>query len=302
MIDSRPEERVLPDELVSATSSAGGLVVWALVGTNLVGEGMRRHQTSPTAGAALGRALMGAVLLAAGSKHGETVQLQFRGSGPLGSLVAIADPEGRVRGYVSNPSANPPAKDGRLDIGAAVGSGVLAVVRHRPGFNPYSGIVPLVSGTVAQDLAHYLSKSEQARTSVALGVFLDEAGVEAAGGFLVHALPGASDDEIDQVEENVRGFSGPGELVREGLGAWDIIDRLLSDLGASVLDRKVPSFQCPCGHDRAIRTLSLLGEDELRAAASQSEVLEVRCEFCCEAYRLEPDELRRLLDRADRKP
>jgi molecular chaperone Hsp33 len=284
--------------LVRATSAAGGLVVWAMVGTDLVSEGIRRHQTSPTAGAALGRALMGAVLLAAGSKHEETVQLQFRGSGPLGTLVAIADAKGRVRGYVSNPAANPPAQGGRLDIGAAIGGGVLAVVRHRPGFNPYSGIVPLVSGTVAQDLAHYLAKSEQARTSVALGVFLDEAGVEAAGGFLVHALPGASAREIDQVERNVLGLGGPGELVRDGLGARDIIDRVLSDLGASVIGRTEPRFQCPCGRDRAIRTLSLLGEDELRAAAKDGEMLEVRCEFCCEAYRLEPTELQHLLSRA----
>lgn len=290
--DSRPQ-----DELVRATSSAGGLAVLALVGTDLVSEAIRRHQTSPTAGSALGRALMGAVLLAAGSKHGETVQLQFRGSGPLGTLVAIADPEGRARGYVSNPSASPPARNGRLDVGAAVGRGVLAVVRHRPGFRPYSGIVPLVSGTVARDIAEYLSKSEQARTSVALGVFLDETGVEAAGGFLVHALPGAADEEIDQVEANVRGFSGPGELVRDGLDARDIVDRVLSDLGTSVLGRSKPSFQCPCGRDRAIRTLSLLGDDELRTAAEKNELLEVRCEFCCETYRLEAEELERLLNR-----
>jgi molecular chaperone Hsp33 len=302
MTDPRTESLGQRDELLRATSSAGGLVVWALVGTDLVAEAIRRHQMSPTAGAALGRALMGAVLLAAGSKHGETVQLQFRGSGPLGTVVAIADPEGRVRGYASNPSANPPASKGRLDIGAAVGGGVLAVVRHRPGFNPYSGIVPLVSGTIAQDLAHYLAKSEQARTSVALGVFLDASGVEAAAGFLVHALPGASDEEIDLVEENVAGFSGPGELVREGLGARDIINRVLSDLGVSILGSTQPQFLCHCGRDRAIRTLSLLGEDELRSAADRAEVLEVRCEFCGEAYRLEPDELESLLRSTGQHP
>lgn len=293
----KPPSAVREDELVRATSASGGLAVRALVGTRLVGDAIRRHRTSPTAGAALGRALMGAVLLASGSKHGETVQLQFRGSGPLGTVVAISDSEGRVRGYVSNPAANPPAKAGRLDVGAAVGRGVLAVVRHRPGFTPYSGIVPLATGTVAQDLALYLAKSEQARTSVALGVFLDESGAQAAGGFLVHALPGALDDEIEQVEYNVRGFRGPGELVREGFGAVDIIERVLFDLGASVSGRSRPSFECPCGRDRAIRTLSLLGDEELNAAASDGEVLEVRCEFCCDTYRLGPDELRQLLDR-----
>lgn len=287
----RPPARELPDELVRATSDSGGIAVWAIVGTRLVSSTAERHRASPTASVALGRALMGAVLLAAGAKHDETVQLQFRGSGPLGTLVAIADALGRVRGYASNPSAHPKLRRGRLDVRSAIGRGVLAVVRHRPGWRPYSGIVPLVAGTVAQDLAHYLARSEQAQTAVALGVFLDGAGVEAAGGFFVHALPGATRDDIEQAEANIDGFPGPGELVRSGLGASAIVERLLTDLGVHELERSQPTFYCPCGRDRALRTLSLLGEAELLECARRAERLEVRCEFCCETYQVAADEI-----------
>lgn len=276
-----------PDLLVRAISARGGIAVWAMVGTELVSEAAQRHATAPTASAALGRALMGAVLMAAGAKHGGTVQLQFRGSGPLGTMVAIADADGRVRGYVSNSAAHPPPRHGQLDVGSAVGRGVLAVVRQRPGGSPYSGIVPIATGTVAQDLAHYLAKSEQTQCAVALGVFLGDEGIEAAGGFFVHALPGASDEEIDQAEANVRGFPGPGEMVRSGLGAAEIAQRLLADLGGGELERSHPSFHCPCGRERAIRTLVLLGEEELREAAGRDEQLEVRCEFCGECYRVD---------------
>jgi molecular chaperone Hsp33 len=279
------------DELVRATSGSGGLAVWAIVGTDLVSEAARRHGTSPTASAALGRALMGAALLAAGAKNGETVQLQFRGSGPLGSMVAIADAAGRVRGYASNPSAHPPPRDGQLDLPAALGRGVLAVVRHRPGWHPYSGIVPLTAGTVAQDIAQYLATSEQARTAVALGVYLGDERIEAAGGFFVHALPGASDDEIEQAEENVRGYPGPGEMVREGLDATAIAEHLLTGLAPRELERSQPRFDCPCGRERAVRTLLLLGEKDITGAARRKEVLEVRCEFCGERYRVDPVEI-----------
>ena len=279
-----------PDELVRASSEAGGITVWAMVGTGLVAEATSRHGTSPTASVALGRALMGAVLLAAGAKHGETVQLQFRGAGPLGSIVAIADGEGRVRGYATNPSAHPPPRDGQLDLPGAIGRGVLAVVRQRPGWRrPYNGIVPLTSCTVAQDIAHYLANSEQAQTAVALGVFLRGTEVEAAGGFFVHALPGATPEEIELAEANVRGFPGPGELVRSGHGAGAIAKRLLTGLGGGVLGHSHPAFYCPCERERALRTLALLGEGELRQSAKMGETLEVRCEFCGERYELTAD-------------
>lgn len=285
------------DELVRTISEAGGIAVRAMVGTELVAEASARHHTSPAASAALGRTLMGAVLLATSTKSGETVQLQLRGDGPLGSITAISDGEGRVRGYASNPGAVVPPDDGRLDVGAAVGRGVLAVVRYGPrSREPYRGIVPLVAGTVAQDIAHYLAESEQIPSAVALGVFLTgDGGIDAAGGFFVQALPNAREDEVEQVEANVRGFPGPGELVREGVGADGIVDRLLTGLGSRERRRSRPAFHCACGRERVLRAVSLLGEEEIRSSAEGGENLEIRCEFCGERYDVTPDDLGALL-------
>ena len=289
--------RVPPDELVRTLSAGGSIAVRAMVGTALVADAAARHRTSPTASAALGRALMGAALLASGSAEGETVQLQLRGDGPLGCVTAIADCNGRVRGYASNPAAHPPPSGGRLAVGAAVGKGVLSVVRHHPRWRePYRGIVPLVAGTVGQDIAHYLAESEQTPSAVALGVFLTPSGgVEAGGGFLVQALPGATDEELEQVEANVHGFPGPGALVRSGLGADAIVDRLLSGLGSRQRQRGQPLFYCSCGRDRALRAIALLGREELHSAKSRGEALEIRCEFCGKRYRVTSDEIGALL-------
>ncbi len=282
------------DQLVRTLSADGGIAVRAMTGTALVGNATSRHAVSPTACVAIGRALMGAVLLAAGKKHGDTVQLNFRGNGPLRSVTAIADSEGRVRGYASDPGAHPPTREGVLDVSGAVGRrGVLSVVcSHADGSAPYTGIVPLVAGTVAQDIASYLSLSEQVRAAIALGVYLsDDGGIQAAGGFYAEVLPGASEAEIAQVEANVRDAPGPGELVREGRDASDIVRRLLTGLGHRELSHGEPSFHCPCGRDRVLRTLFLLGRDELRRIAAAGETLEIRCEFCGEDYQVTGDEI-----------
>jgi len=177
-IDSRP------DELVRTLSREGGISVRALVATELVADAARRHATAPTATAALGRTLMGAILLATGAKDDETLQIQVRGSGELGTVMAIADAGGRVRGYAANPTTHLPPRAGKLDVGGAVGPGVLAVVRYHPSWRePYSGIVPLVSGEIAEDLAHYLLESEQTPSALALGVYVGVDGTpEAAWG------------------------------------------------------------------------------------------------------------------------
>lgn len=291
-----------PDQLVRAVSSRGGIAVRAIVGSALAEEAAQRHRTSPTASAALGRALMGAVLLAAGGKQGATVQLQFRGDGPLGTLVAIADDEGRTRGYATHPEAHPAPRDGELDVAAAVGRGVLTVVRQRGGGGaPYSGIVPIHSGTIAQDLAHYLADSEQTRCAIALGVFLERSGeIEAAAGFSVHVLPGAEEDEIEQVEANIRGFPGPGELVRGGCDANDLADRLLDGLGSRQRLGTVPIFHCSCDGERVLRAVSLLSREELMEAAQEPDPLEVRCHFCAERFQIGPEQIATLLaaDRA----
>jgi molecular chaperone Hsp33 len=282
----------MSDELVRALSDAGGVRAFALVASELVAEAARRHQTTPTATTALGRALMGGVLLAAGAKDGETLQLQFRGDGPLGPVTVIADPAGGVRGFVARPDAAVPAREGRVDVGAAVGRGKLAVVRSHPAWRqPYTGIVELASGEIADELARYLALSEQRRSAVALGLLLAGEGIEAAGGWLVEVLPGAGEEEIARLEGNIAAALHPSESVRDGASADDLLDRLLEGLGSRARQRSQPRFACGCSRERALFAAGLLERDEARELAAREEGLEVRCEFCGERYVLRADEL-----------
>lgn len=283
-----------PDELVRAVSGDGQVAVRAIVGTALVREAARRHRTAPTATAALGRTLLAAILLGAEGDDDETVQLQLSGSGLLRSATAIADSAGRVRGFVGQPATHlPPRDDGKLDVGGAIGEGTLAVVRFHPSWRePYSGVVPLVSGEVAEDVASYLRNSEQKPCAVALGVHVDgRGGVDAAGGFLVQALPNAGEASLAALESNVLGLPAPSELVRAGIGADGIVRRVLEGLGSGVLHRSAPRFHCGCDRDRVLRAVALLGRDEMRDIAVKGEEVEVRCAFCAERYAIPADEV-----------
>jgi molecular chaperone Hsp33 len=283
-----------PDAVVRGVSRDGSVALRAIVATRLVALAARRHRTAPTASAALGRTLMASILMAAAGKDGETVQIQVRGDGPIGSVTAISDEQGRARGLVGNPDLHlPPRADGKLDVGSAVGSGILAVVRHRPGWRePYSGIVPLVSGEIAEDVAHYLAESEQVPAALALGVHVGASGeVEAAGGFLVQALPHADPHALTRLEAALRELGAPSQLVREGLDAHGILRSVAAGLELSETHQSSPSLWCPCDIDRVRRALTLLGREETRDMANRGEWVEVRCEFCGAEYQLHPDDV-----------
>ncbi len=292
-------EAEAPDRLARTISEEGGIAVRVVVGTGLVREAARRHRTSPTATTALGRAMLGSLLLAAGGKSGESVQLQWKGDGPLRGVVAAADDTGRVRGYVGVPRVHPPRVDGELDVHNAVGAGVLTVVRQRPGQQPYTGVVQIVTGTIAQDLTHYLAESEQSHTAIGLGVQeADGGGVSAAAGYLVLALPGASPEEVDRVEQNVQATPNPSELVADGLDASGLAGRLLDGLGQRELHTNPVAFHCGCDARRVASAVRLLGREEIERTVAAEETLEVNCQFCAENYRVGGDELRSLLEEA----
>ena len=299
----RPSAR--PAELVRTISTAGGVAVRAIIGSNLIAEAMMLRPLAPTAANALGRVLMGAVLLAVGSgrtdeegEEGESVQLQLRGNGPLGSIVAISDARGRVRGTVSEPATQLVLADGTPDVARAIGLGTLTVVRHRPGWRePYSGTVPLVSGEVAQDITLYLSESEQTPSAMGLGVAManDESAVVAAG-FLVQILPGAQPEEVSRVEVNVRSMPRLSDLVLTGTDSEDLVDRLLEGLGSRTRHTMRPVFHCPCTRERALRTLRLLDLAELRELQTAGASQEVCCHFCARAYEFGPEVIGTLID------
>mmetsp|Transcript_26520 Transcript_26520/g.103323 ORF Transcript_26520/g.103323 Transcript_26520/m.103323 type:complete len:397 (-) Transcript_26520:81-1271(-) len=227
--------RHITGDVTARTIAANGEVSCRVVtATGLVNAAASVQKTSPVASAALGRAMICGLLLSAGKKEGETVQLELRGDGPLKTTVAISNGRGEVRGYVGDPSVVlPPNSEGHLDVGKAVGRGILAVVRNHPMWkNPYTGLTTIVSGEVAEDVASYLADSEQTPSALGAGVLVDKKGeVLAAGGFLVSMLPGATEDSIRIVEQNVQSLNmTPTELIRSGMSAADITGKLMKGL------------------------------------------------------------------------
>ncbi|MFK7896182.1 MAG: Hsp33 family molecular chaperone HslO [Myxococcota bacterium] len=308
---SPPASSILPrpsagaDTLLRTISDSGTIAVKVIMASELVAEALSLRAYSPTAGDALGRAMMGAVLIAVGSASDdadeanvESVQLQFRGDGPMGSLTAIADSRAQVRGTAQHPTIELINRDGSPNIAGALGLGPLNVVRHRPRWrSPYTGTVPLVSGEVAGDLTLYLTESEQTPSAMGLGVsfgrHMDDV---AACGFLVQALPGATDADLEQVEANVASLPSLGSLLDNELTADSVIDRLLIGLGSRERHAMQPKFFCPCSRDRALRTLSLLEKEEITELIETEQSQEIVCDFCGRAYDISPQEMAPLLE------
>lgn len=253
------------DRLVRTISSSGEVSCRALTCTGLVSGAAQLHKTTAVASTAFGRALACALLLSSGKKDGEHLQIEFRGNGPLKGLTTIANGGGEVRGFMGNPRVVLPPRDGQLDVAGAIGRGVLAIVRSTPfAKQPYTGLVAISSGEVAEDLAHYLSDSEQTPSAIAAGVYVElDGSVSAAAGFLIQLLPGASEETADIVERNVRALGTPTELARSGKTPEDVVDALMQDLYPLELASVSPRYFCPCGMDRVRRTVSLIPRDEV---------------------------------------
>lgn len=287
----------MTDGLVRMLSADGTVRALAAVTTGLVEDARVRHGTLPTATAALGRALTAGLLLGGLLKSGERLSLEFKGDGPLGGLLVDATPDGEVRGFATRPLVHLPARAGKLDVGGALGRGLLCVLRVMPGDGaPYRSIVPLVSGEIGSDVAHYLVTSEQTPSAVGLGVFVEADGhVGAAGGYLLQAMPGAEPGTIERLEANVRSAAPPSDLVREGLDAAGILERLLAGFPPGVRETRPVQFRCRCSRERVDAAIVALGRAELLDLLAGEKRAEVVCEFCAARYEVQEPELRELL-------
>ena len=287
----------MADRLARALSADGSVRALAAVTTVLVDEARVRHGTLPTATAALGRALTAALLVGGLLKTDERVSLQFSGDGPLGGILVDATPEGAVRGFVTRPQTHLPPRRGKLDVGGALGRGLLCVMRVPLGEGPpYRSVVPLVSGEIGQDVASFLVHSEQTPSVVAIGVFVHPDGrVGAAGGYLLQAMPGADPATLDRLEANVEAAAPPSELVRGGLGPSEILTNLLAGFDAHVLEERDVRFACRCNRARVESAILAMGRAEMLDALTREGRAEVVCEFCGEQYVVEEAELQALL-------
>jgi molecular chaperone Hsp33 len=313
------------DYAIIATTDDGRVRVLAARTTRLAEEARRRHQASPTAAAALGRALSGAALLGLTLKDRGTVTLRLIGDGPLGGIIAEADASGRVRGYAKHPEADlPPTPAGKLDVGGLVGQDGFCYVTRDMGLKaPYTGSSPLVSGEIGEDLTRYLYDSEQTPSAVALGVLVGPPGrVVAAGGLFVQIMPGSEEEDTakragsgsgepggdrprrdaDQaavarrLEETIGGIKSVSRLIEKGLRPEDLVRRVLDGSGVphTVHEARPLRFQCRCSRERAIRTLASLRREDLDEIIASGEGARLVCHFCGEAYRFTGEELKEL--------
>ena len=282
--------------LIRGLSENGGVVFCGVDSTELVRRAEQLHTTSATCSAALGRLLTGASLMGSMLKDdGDKVTLRVQGGGPAGVLIACTDGTGNVKGCIDNPLVElPPKADGHLDVGGAVGrSGVLTVIRdNRLQKEPTVGQVPLVSGEIAEDLTSYYAYSEQIPTVCALGVLVDtDLTIACAGGYLIQLLPGATDAEITQLEQNIAAMPSVTELLRAGKTPEDMMELTLKGFNPNVLDEREVAYRCDCSHERTEEMLLSLGKKELEKLRDEDPHCEVVCHFCHAKYQFDLNKL-----------
>lgn len=275
----------------------------ACVTTNLVDEARKRHGTSPTASAALGRALTGGALLGSLLKKEQRVALRFEGNGPLRKILVEADSRGAVRGYVGAPDADLPPRSGKLDVSGVLGrKGLLVVTKDLRMKEPYSGMVELRSGEIAEDLAHYLAESEQIPSAVALGVYVEpDKSVTAAGGFMVQSFPPRNEEMVEEMIRQIGKIPPVTDLLRRGKSPEQVLEQIFQGIPFDFLLQHDLSFECGCSKERVERALITLGRDEIATILENLGQADVRCEFCLQSYHLSGRELRGLLDEAAAK-
>lgn len=268
--------------------------------TNLVEEARRIHGTSPTATAALGRALTAAAMLGMTMK-GDRDILTFRlkGDGPIGNIVTVANSKGQVKGYVDNHLADLPSRpDGKLDVGGIVGkNGQLAIIRDLGLKEPYIGYSNLVSGEIAEDLVHYFYLSEQQPSAINLGVLVDkDISVKAAGGYMLQLLPNVDDKDIDRIEEIINKAKPISTLIDEGLSPEEIMEELFGEFEMEVLEKSYIEYRCDCERDKIEEVLVSLGEGEIRDIIEEDGQAEVVCHFCNTKYKFSKEDLLKLIN------
>ena len=285
-------------EIVRIMTTDGFVMASAITGTDIVARAQEIHHTSPTATAALGRSLLACSMMGNQLKGADnSLTLQIRGDGPLGGITCVSDSEGNVRGYVNNPAADVPRKqEGKLDVGGAVGSGSLTVIKDLGLKDPYVGSIALVSGEIAEDVTAYFAESEQIPNACALGVLVrkDSGVVITAGGYLIQLLPGAGEDAIEKVERGIRKVGYVTGRLSEGESALDLVREVLGEFEIEVLETCPVEYRCYCTRDRVVKALVSMGSAEMRSLIDEQGSAELTCQFCDEVYKFSREDLEQI--------
>lgn len=293
------------DYIVTGICADGFARVVGASTRNLTQKMLDIHNTSPLASAALGRLLTGACLMSNQLKNDtDSITLHVKCEGPIGGLIAVSDAFGNVRGYCQNPHVDLPLReDGKLDVGGAVGKGVLNVMKDLGMKEPYAGTVELLSGEIAEDLSYYLISSEQVPSVVALGVLVIPSEtapcgyeIAAAGGYMIQLMPGAPESLIDALEQRVSGFLPVTMMLNAGATITEVCEDLLRGLDFQV-QKEIPcGYHCNCSKERMEKALVSIGKAELKAIADEDQGAEIVCHFCNTRYGFEEQELRKMLE------
>lgn len=289
----------MKDYLVRGMTMDGFVKVVAIRSTELVRRGAEIHGTTPNATAAFGRALTAASMMGNMQKvENGSMTLQIRGGGPIGTITVVSDPEGNVRGCVTEPKVPLVEKyPGKLDVGATVGTdGTITVIRDLQMKEPYIGSTQLVSGEIGDDVTAYFAQSEQTPTACALGVLVDrDRSVKVAGGYLLQLLPGASDEIISALEAGIQHAGAVTPMLEQGMTPEDILGQVCGSLGVVFLETAEVSYKCYCSRERVERALISLGRKELADIREEGKPFPVECQFCDMVYRFTPEDIGELL-------
>ena len=290
----------MTDYIVRATAANNQIRAFAATTREMVETAREHHGTSPVATAALGRLLTAGAMMGSMMKNDtDMLTLQVRGDGPLGGITVTADSQGNAKGYVLNPEAMMPPKNGKLDVGGAVGIGLLNVIKDMGLKEPYVGQTILVTSEIAEDLTYYFANSEQVPSSVGLGVLMEKNNtVRCAGGFIIQLMPFAEEKTISQLEENLKNVTSVTALLDQGYTPEQLLETLLGNLGLEITDTVPTQFYCNCSKERVEQAVVSIGRKEIQEMIDDGEDIEVKCHFCNTAYRYTVDELKNIIKRS----
>lgn len=290
------------DYLVKALGFNGQVRAYAVSTTETVGEAQRRHNTWPTASAALGRAVTAGVMMGTMLKGDEKLTIKIEGGGPIGAILVDSNAKGEVRGYVTNPHVHFDLNEhGKLDVRRAVGTdGMLSVVKDIGLRDYFTGQVPIVSGELGEDFTYYFAVSEQVPSSVGVGVLVNtDNTIQSAGGFIIQLMPGTDDQTITEIENHLQTIPPVSKMVQMGLTPEEILEQLLGKDHVQVLEKMPVAFVCQCSRERIANALISLGKAEIEDMIETEGKAEAQCHFCNEKYQFSREDLEELAKQAD---
>lgn len=288
--------------VIRAVAANQNIRAFAAITTELVEKARQIHDTTPVATAALGRTLTAAAMMGVMQKgERDKISIQIKGNGPLKQILAVADSKGNVKGYVANPYVELPLrKDGKLDVGGAVGrEGKIIVIKDLGLKEPYIGQLELVSGEIAEDIAAYFVHSEQQPSAVALGVLVDrDRTVKASGGFMIQILPGVSDEMIEKIEAQLNQIPPITQMVDSQKSGEEILKMVLEGFDVEILEKKEIALLCDCSVERLEQALISIGAEDLKEIIDEDGQAELTCHFCNTKYHFDRDHLVKLYEEA----